>query len=250
VLAAGKGREQPHVTEQAAAYRVPPLRATDSRVASNDCQLPLVRAVLGPRFAASPAGRSLLQREALWLAFVERALAAMQDVVGWPRLVQVYRAPLRVQRQVPAAAYELFAASRLADVVRRLDLDVCTRHRRRADLRAQFLSTVFHVEVKSHEGRTSYRRRGGARAARALWQAAEAQAAPDTANLLVLGHVQGDVVRGLSEGASPGGPFGAVVWLDLQPRRGCWSAALHVVAGARERFPSALLEVLEHRFAG
>jgi hypothetical protein len=208
----------------------------------------MVRAVLGPRFVRSARGKGLSSRDRAWLELVEESLVALRELVEVSRLVQVYRAPLRVARQIPATAYELHASARLVDVVRKLELNVRTRGQRRADLRAHFLSRAFHVEVKAHEDRSGGARRGGVRSVQALWHAALAQTSPSTANLLVLGHVELRGLRRVAERAAPGGPFGAVAWLDLQPRRRRWRGALVHVGGARHPFTPALFEVLRLRF--
>ena len=240
---------KPHEAGQAAAYRVAGSRATDSAGGSKNVHgRALVHAVLGARFATSERGGELLQRYAAWLAFVEAALVTVRELVAVSRLVQVYRAPLRVGRQIPAAAYELHACARLVDVVRRLELHVRTRGRRHADARALFLAQTFHVEVKAHEDRSGRGRRGGVGSAHALWQVAVEQSSSTTANLLVLGHVEPGGVQRLADTVAPGGPFGAVAWLDLRPRSRTWRGAVFRVRDAQHPFGSALFEVLQRRF--
>lgn len=212
------------------------------------CAAPLVHAVVGTRFAASPRGRRLLSTRRLWFAVVEQALSELLELVPRSRLVQVYRAPLRVGRQVPPAAYELYAGARLVDVVRRLELNVRTQGNRRADLRAAFLSRTFHVEVKSHEDRSGAGRRGGVRAARALARAALPQMAAETPNLLVLGRLRREAVAHSVAELAAEGAVSAIVWLDLQPRRRNARCALFEVPGARHPFTPALLDVLRQRF--
>lgn len=237
-----------HDAERPAAYRFASRHATDPGGTLKRPALPWVAAVQGQRFACSERGRALAARHAGWLSFVDAGLGSLVELVELSRLVQVYRAPLRVGRQIPAAAYELHACSRLVNVVRKLELDVPTRGARRADLRAFFLSRAFHVEVKAHEDRRGQRRRGGPRAVRTLWQAAQSQASLQTPNLLVLGHVDAAAVRGAALQAPPDGAFGAVAWLDLRRRPHAWRGALHAVAGARHPFSSALLDVMRRRF--
>ncbi len=248
MLAAGTDQAGPHDAERSAAYRFARAHATDGARTSGARHGPWTTAVLGPTFARTARGRALLARCAGWWPFVEQALDTLGELVDAPRLVQVYRAPLRVERQVPAAAYELHACARLVDVVRRMELDVPTRGLRRADARAWFLSRAFHVEVKSHESRARRRRRGGARAVHALWEAAREQASRETPNLLVLGNVEPAAVHEAVARVDAGGMFGAVAWLDLRRRPRTWNGCVHALPDARCPFSVALIDVLRARF--
>ncbi|UCE03261.1 MAG: hypothetical protein JSW67_03475 [Candidatus Latescibacterota bacterium] len=232
--------------KQAAAYRLASPGATGRRsaVAPDAC---VVR-VLGRRYAESPQGRRLVTRKREWLQLCDAALARLLEFASLERLIQVYRAPLRVERQVVAATYELQTAACLADVVRRLEFDVVSHGTRRCDLRARFLSRTFHVEVKTHESRRAPRRRGGLRIARALERSARGQASRRTPNLLVFGCVSAAAVRRVAAEMEPSSWFGALAWLDLQPRRRQRRATLFPVRVARSPFPEALLTVLSHAF--
>jgi hypothetical protein len=201
--------------------------------------------VLGSTWLDSARGRELVQRVPGWLGVCDAALDRLVELVPLQRLVQVYRAPLRVERQVPAAAYELYTAALLVDVVRGLEIEVTTQGTRRADLRARFLSFTFHVEVKTHEAAG---RPGGVRAARALVQAAAGQASLQTPNLLVLGCMRPEAVARVATAARAEERFGAIAWLDVRPGRGACRARLHRVAPAVHPFPPALLEVLAATF--
>jgi hypothetical protein len=232
--------------KQAAAYRLGSLGATGllGSAAPDAC----VIRVLGRRYAESPQGRRLMAQKREWLQLCDVALERLLEFSSLERLIQVYRAPLRVERQVVAATYELQTAACLADVVRRLEFDVVAHGTRRCDLRARFLSRTFHVEVKTHESRRPPRRRGGLRVARALERSARGQASRRTPNLLVLGRVSAEAVRRVAAETEASSWFGALAWLDLQPRRRQRRAKLFPVRAARFPFPDALLTVLTHTF--
>lgn len=233
--------------KHAAAYRLASSHATGDASDGAAPELgPHVTCVLGRRFLDSTRGQRLVAHRRAWLQVCEAAFGRLLELVPAERLRQVYRAALRVDRQVEPAAYELHSAAVLADVVRGLELDVPVRGRRRADLRATFLSRQFHVEVKTHEDREG--RRGGLRAARALLDSALRQCAPHTPNLVVLGRVGPGAVRRVASEQPPGCLVAAFVWLDLRPQRATWRAELHPVAGAQHPFPAALIEILARRF--
>jgi hypothetical protein len=231
-------------SEPAAGYRLASRRAT-TRATGGAAVGPRLRQVLGAGFLDSARGHELVQRLPAWLGVCDAALDRLLELVPLQRLVQVYRAPLRVERQVPAAAYELYAAALIVDVVRGLEIEVATQGARRADLRAHFLSITFHVEVKTHEAEGQP---GGLRAARALVQAAAGQASLHTPNLLVLGRMRPQAVARIAAEPRAAERFGAIAWVDLRPGRGACRARLHAVAPALHPFPPALLEVLTATF--
>lgn len=236
----------PSKRKPAAGY---PLAAVDATEAPLG---PHLRRLLGERFLATPAGHQLRARRGDWLGAIEAWLDRLLEFVPEDRLRRVFRPALRSDRQVVAAGHEILTGFLLADLARRLDFDVAVGGGRRADLRVDFLSGCFHVEVKTHEERGNRPRPAGWRMTRSLADAARRQASHDSPNLLVLGRVRADAVRRLVRSEPAGSVWSAVARLQVIASRGRvqWRGALHAVPEARHPFAPPFRQLLRSHWEG